>query len=96
MAQSQSISVGATISSNHLGIMRAISLNDQCQRQAPAADEAEFVSERIPTGRDSSGFVAATLKQQHRNIVDYVTAACDASMHGQSAPLLLPTPFVTA
>jgi transposase len=34
--------------------------------------------------------VAATLKQQGRNIVDYMTAACDASLHGQSAPSLLP------
>ncbi len=35
--------------------------------------------------------VAATLKQQRRNIVDYVTAACAASLHGTSAPSLLPT-----
>ncbi len=34
--------------------------------------------------------VAATLKQQGRNVVDYMTAACDASLHGQSAPSLLP------
>jgi transposase len=30
--------------------------------------------------------VAATLRQQRRNIVDYMTAACDASLHGMSAP----------
>jgi len=35
--------------------------------------------------------VAATLKQQGRNIVDYMTAACDASLHGTSAPSLLPS-----
>ena len=34
--------------------------------------------------------VAATLKQQGRNIVDYMTTACEASLHGQSAPSLLP------
>ena len=34
--------------------------------------------------------VAATLKQQHRNIVDYVTLACEASLRGESAPSLLP------
>ena len=34
--------------------------------------------------------VAATLKQQGRNIVDYMTAACDASLHGKPAPSLLP------
>lgn len=34
--------------------------------------------------------VAATLRQQGRNIVDYVTAACEASLHGQPAPSLLP------
>jgi len=35
--------------------------------------------------------VAATLKQQGRNIVDYMTAACEASLHGTSAPSLLPS-----
>lgn len=40
--------------------------------------------------------VAATLKQQRRNIVDYITAACDASLHGKSAPSLLPTASGTA
>jgi len=34
--------------------------------------------------------VAATLKQQHRNIVDYVTLACVAALHGDPAPSLLP------
>jgi transposase len=40
--------------------------------------------------------VAATLKQQGRNIVDYMTAACDASLHEMSAPSLLPSVPVTA
>jgi transposase len=34
--------------------------------------------------------VAATLRQQGRNIIDYMTAACEASLHGKSAPSLLP------
>lgn len=38
--------------------------------------------------------VAATLKAQHRNIVDYVTQACIAALHGLPAPSLLPVPSV--
>lgn len=34
--------------------------------------------------------VAATLKQQRRHVVDYVTAACEAALHGAPAPSLLP------
>jgi transposase len=34
--------------------------------------------------------VATTLKQQRRNVVDYVTAACTAALRGESAPSLLP------
>jgi transposase len=34
--------------------------------------------------------VATTLKQQRRNIVDYVTQACVAALHGDAAPSLLP------
>ena len=34
--------------------------------------------------------VAATLKQQHRNVVDYVTLACEAALRGEAAPSLLP------
>lgn len=40
--------------------------------------------------------VAATLKQQGRNIVDYMTAACAASLHGKSAPSLLPAASASA
>jgi transposase len=36
--------------------------------------------------------VVATLKQQHRHVLDYVTAACEAALCGQPAPSLLPTP----
>jgi hypothetical protein len=33
----------------------------------------------------------ATLKQQHRNVLDYVTAACEAALRGEPATSLLPT-----
>jgi transposase len=36
--------------------------------------------------------VVATLKQQHRNVLDYVTAACAAVLRGEPAPSLLPSP----
>jgi transposase len=36
--------------------------------------------------------VATTLKQQRRNVVDYVTQASLASLHAQPAPSLLPVP----
>ena len=35
--------------------------------------------------------VVATLKQQHRHVLDYMTAACEAAPHGQTVPSLLPT-----
>lgn len=34
--------------------------------------------------------VAATLKQQGRNVVDYVTQVCESALHGKLAPSLLP------
>jgi transposase len=36
--------------------------------------------------------VVATLKQQHRNVLDYLTTTCQAALGGESAPSLLPTP----
>jgi transposase len=36
--------------------------------------------------------VVATLKQQHRNVLDYLTAACEATRRGEPAPSLLPLP----
>ena len=36
--------------------------------------------------------VVATLKQQHRNVLAYVTAACEAALCGEPPPSLLPTP----
>jgi transposase len=35
--------------------------------------------------------VVATLKQQHRNPHDYLTAACEATLRDEAAPSLLPT-----
>jgi transposase len=35
--------------------------------------------------------VVATLKQQHRNVLDYLTAACEATLRGETVPSLLPT-----
>ena len=34
--------------------------------------------------------VVATLRQQHRNVLDYLTTACDAANWGQQPPSLLP------
>jgi transposase len=36
--------------------------------------------------------VVATLKQQHRDVLDYLTAACEAPLHRKAAPSLLPIP----
>jgi len=36
--------------------------------------------------------VVATLKPQHCHVLDYLTAACTASLSGQPIPSLLPTP----
>jgi transposase len=36
--------------------------------------------------------VVATLKQQHRRVLDYLTAACEAALRGEIAPSLLPMP----
>jgi transposase len=36
--------------------------------------------------------VVATLKQQHRNVLDYLTTTCQAALCGAPAPSLLPTP----
>lgn len=47
---------------------------------------------------DGSRFVEAmmtvvtTLKQQHRPVLDYLTATCEAVLRGEPAPALLPTP----
>jgi transposase len=34
--------------------------------------------------------VVTTLRLQKRNVLDYMTAACDAALHGRPAPSLLP------
>ena len=38
--------------------------------------------------------VVATLKQQQRNVLDYLTMACEAALHDQPAPSLLPASHV--
>lgn len=40
--------------------------------------------------------VVATLKQQHRNVLDYLSEACDAANWGRPAPSLLPSNTVIA
>ncbi len=35
--------------------------------------------------------VVATLRQQERNVLEYVTAACQAAIRGETPPSLLPT-----
>jgi transposase len=40
--------------------------------------------------------VVATLKQQHRHILDDLTATCEATLRGEPAPSLLPTPTESA
>lgn len=52
-----------------------------------SADGSRFV-ERMMT-------VAATLKQQKRNIIDYLTQAAEAALHGRPAPSLLPIAVIT-
>jgi transposase len=34
--------------------------------------------------------VGATLQQQQRNVLEYLTAACEAALRGEAAPSLLP------
>ena len=36
--------------------------------------------------------VVATLKRQDRNVLDYVTAACQAAIRGETSPSLIPNP----
>ena len=36
--------------------------------------------------------VVATLRQQHRNVLAYLTQACQAAYAGEPAPSLLPVP----
>jgi hypothetical protein len=52
---------------------------------------------RLGTQSPSSRFVevimtvVAMLKQQHRNVLDYVTAVCKAVLRGEASPSLIPT-----
>jgi transposase len=56
--------------------------------------KGSFGTQRAAGSRfvESMMTVVATLKQQHRHVLDYLTAACEAALHGDSAPSLLPTP----
>src|SRR6266540_818594 len=47
-----------------------------------SADGSRFVEAMLT--------VAATLKQQQRNVLEYLTAACQAALCGEAAPSLLP------
>jgi hypothetical protein len=38
--------------------------------------------------------VVVTLKQLHRNVRDYLTAACEAALCDKTTPSLLPLPAV--
>jgi transposase len=50
---------------------------------APSPEGSRFV-ETLMT-------VVAILKQQHRNVLAYVTVACETALPGDPAPSLLPT-----
>ena len=39
---------------------------------------------------ESMRTVVAMLKQQQRNVLDYLTAACEAALRGEATPSLLP------
>ena len=49
-----------------------------------SADGSRF-AERLLT-------VVTTLRQQERDVLDYLTAACTAALDGRPAPSLLPAP----
>ena len=40
--------------------------------------------------------VAATCRRQGRNVLEYVTRACEATLHCETAPSLLPEPMASA
>ena len=40
--------------------------------------------------------VVTTLRQQKRNVLDYLTAACEAALQGQTPPSLLPNKVPSA
>ena len=48
------------------------------------SDEGSRFVERMMT-------VVATLKQQKRNVLAFLTEACEAALRGEAAPSLLPT-----
>ena len=50
----------------------------------PSPEGSRFVEAMMTVG--------ATLKQQHRHVLDYLTAACEATLCGKTAPSLRPLP----
>jgi hypothetical protein len=50
--------------------------------------DAERRGEPVRGADDDGG---ATLKQQRRNVLEYLTAVCEAALWGEKAPSLLPT-----
>jgi transposase len=48
-----------------------------------SAEGSRFVESMLTVG--------ATLQQQPRNVLEYLTAACEAALRGEAAPSLLPT-----
>ena len=54
----------------------------------PSASGSEFVARILTT--------IMTLRLQHRNVLDYLTAACEAKIRGIETPSLLPSQAVLA
>ena len=57
------------------------------------ARKSNFATEPSAAGSrfvESMMTVVATLKQQQRNVLEYLTAACEAALRGEAAPSLLP------
>ena len=54
--------------------------------------QGSFGTQSEPGSRfvESMMTVVATLKQQQRNVLEYLTAACEAALRGEAAPSLLP------
>jgi transposase len=54
--------------------------------------KGSFGTQSTPGSRfvESMMTVVTTLKQQQRNVLEYLTAACEAALRGEVAPSLLP------
>jgi hypothetical protein len=73
-------------------------IHEQCDRTRHSASMLWCKGSFGRQNTEGSRFVAAmmtvvaTLKQQHRNILNYLTAECEAALPGEAAPSVLPTP----